>query len=74
MYTCNKLYLVVDMNARIAATQDYIEADPFLFDYFDLDNVILEHFNRQNVFELPNRKTLDTHQNKLGLLLLRVEK
>ena len=66
----NTLYLVCDLNARTAATQDYIEADPFLLDYFDIDDVLLEHFNRPNVSEmcnlLPNRKTLDTHQNKLG--------
>ena len=64
------------MNARIAVTQDYIEADPFFFDFFDLDNVLLEHFSRPNVFELcnllPNRKSLDTHQNKLGEKLLSI--
>ena len=72
----NKLYLVGHMNARIAATQDYIEADPFLFDYFDLDNVLLKHFNRPNVFELcnllPNRKSLDTQLTKLGEKLLSI--
>lgn len=70
----NNVYLVGDMNARIAAATDYIEADPFLLDYFDFDEALLEHFNRPNVFEtcnlLRNRKSFDTQQNKLGEKLL----
>lgn len=62
------------MNARIAAATDYEEADPFLLDYFDFDEALLEHFNRPNVFEmcnlLRNQKSLDTQQNMLGEKLL----
>ena len=72
--TYKKVYLVGDINARIAEAQDYIEADPFLFDYFELDDVMLEHFNKPNIFETNNltqkRKSLDTQQNKLGEKLL----
>ena len=45
-----------------------------MFDYFNFDEALLEHFNRPNVFEtcnlLRNRKSFDTQQNKLGEKLL----
>ena len=72
----SRVVLVGYMNARTADAQDYTEADPFLFDYFDLDNELLEHFNQSNVYAscnlLQNRKSLDTQQNKSGENLLSV--
>ena len=55
-----------------------IQADSFLFDYFELDEVLLDHFNQSNIFETNNllqkRVSLDIQQNKLGEKLLSVFK
>ena len=68
------VYLLGDMNARTSDVDDFIEADPFLSDYFDFDETVLNHFNKVSSLAQYNmsykRASQDRIINKQGEHLL----
>ena len=68
------VYLLGDLNARTSDVDDFIEADPFLSDYFDFDETVLNHFNKVSSLAQYNmsykRASQDRIINKQGEHLL----
>ena len=68
------VYIVGHFIARTAERDDFVEADPFIADYFDFDNELYSYFNRSVNLSINHmsktRLSQDKVVNKLGKKLV----